>query len=165
MSMSRRSFGDFRYLCSELIEVERVDPASSERKKTTGNLEEIGRRTAVFLAEESYFSGCRVRLACRSRYLEGVVEACQKVKLLGFLIEVRLDFHSQGWPHWFTPEHLLTLNGMALRNSSEKTAKVPEKSLQAIRTFCTKNCIISAIRRRREPSESDGRQSRPAQAS
>jgi hypothetical protein len=136
---------DFRHLCSELIEVELL---GNECTKNVANLEEIGLRSAVFLAEQPYPRRGRVRLACKSRNLDGVVHSCRKDGVLGFVIEVRLDFHSRGWPQWFTPEHLLTLNAFGLGASPEKTAKDTEKSLRAIRAFCNKNFTASEKGRR-----------------
>ena len=75
----------------------------------TANLEEIGRDSAVVLAEAPIRRGTSLRMTCEAAKLSGVVRSCWFEPRLGFFIEVALDANSLWWPGWFTPHHLLAL--------------------------------------------------------
>ena len=72
----------------------------------SGNLEEIGERTAVVLSDAPIKDGSQVRIACKSHALKGVVKSCTFQAWLGFFVEVELDPDSQWSPSWFSPQHL-----------------------------------------------------------
>jgi hypothetical protein len=75
----------------------------------SGNLEEIGRRSALVLADAPIHSGAFVRITCGMEQLRGIVKSCSLKKPLGFFVEVDLNADSLWWPGWFTPQHLLAL--------------------------------------------------------
>ena len=95
-----------RHLCSELVSVACTD-GKGQSRALSGNLEEIGAASAVVLTESPIPRGTRVRVMCNVHQLKGLVESCRFVKLLGFVVEVRMDADSRWSPHWFTPQHLL----------------------------------------------------------
>jgi hypothetical protein len=75
----------------------------------SGNLEEIGRRSALVLTEAPICSGAFVRITCGMEQLRGIVKSCAFRQQLGFYVEVDLAPDSLWWPGWFTPQHLLAL--------------------------------------------------------
>ena len=93
-------------MCSEIVA---VTPCCGGMPKLvlTGNLEEIGERSAVILTEAPINRGVRVTVSCRAHQLKGLVKFCRFDKWLGFLVEVRLDRVSRWSTRWFTPQHLL----------------------------------------------------------
>lgn len=79
------------------------------RRNVTANLEEIGRRSALVLAESPVPRGSSVGITCGAQRLRGIVRSCSLSARLGFFIEVDLASDSLWWPGWFTPQHLLAL--------------------------------------------------------
>jgi hypothetical protein len=75
----------------------------------SGNLEEIGHRSALVLADAPIHSGASVRITCGMEQLRGIVKSCSLNQPLGFFLEVDLNADSLWWPGWFTPQHLLAL--------------------------------------------------------
>jgi hypothetical protein len=94
-----------RHLCSQLVSI--VCAAGS--RIVSGNLEEIGRRSALVLADAPIHSGASVRITCGMEQLRGIVKSCSLRRPLGFFVEVDLNPDSLWWPGWFTPQHLLAL--------------------------------------------------------
>ncbi len=82
---------------------------SAGHRIVSGNLEEIGRRSALVLADAPICSGALVRITCGMEQLRGIVKSCSFQKRLGFFVEVDLAPDSLWWPGWFTPQHLLAL--------------------------------------------------------
>jgi hypothetical protein len=94
-----------RILCSHLVSI----ACSAGHRIVSGNLEEIGRRSALVLAEAPICSGAFVRITCGMEQLRGIVKSCSFRQRLGFFVEVDLAQDSLWWPGWFTPQHLLAL--------------------------------------------------------
>jgi hypothetical protein len=78
-------------------------------RSVTANLEEIGRESALLLADAPIRRGTSVRITCGLEKLAGSVKSCSFSARLGFFIEVDLNSDSLWWPGWFTPQHLLAL--------------------------------------------------------
>ena len=75
----------------------------------TGNLEEIGERSAVVLVDKPIRRNSQVNIHCEAYNLRGIVQSCQFAEMLGYLVEVTLDIDSSWSPKWFTPKHLMCL--------------------------------------------------------
>jgi len=97
-----------RQLCSELVSVA-CPNQNGERTSVPGNLEEIGKFSALVLAEAEISKGTRVRVACESNELKGLVRSCTYEPSLGFFVEVKLDPESRWSQQWFKPKHLFGL--------------------------------------------------------
>ena len=80
-----------------------------------GNLEEIGKRTALVLTEAQVPAGSRLHIACKSHVLRGMAKSCRFHSGLGYLVEVRLAPASRWSREWFAPEHLVTFREEQLR--------------------------------------------------
>lgn len=93
-----------RHLCSQLVSI-----ACGGSRSVSGNLEEIGRASALVLVDAPIRSGVSVRISCGIEQLRGIVKACQFRRRLGFYVEIDLAPDSLWWPGWFTPQHLLAL--------------------------------------------------------
>jgi hypothetical protein len=111
----REHLPDLRHLCSELVSI--VFPSDKRNPRAlSGNLEEIGEHTAVVLSDAPIKGGSKVRIACQTHALKGVVKSCTFQQWLGFFVEVELDADSQWSPAWFSPQHLFApspKNGVA----------------------------------------------------
>jgi hypothetical protein len=94
-----------RHLCSQLVSI----VCSAGDRIVPGNLEEIGRASALVLADAPIRSGASVRITCGMEQLRGIVKTCSFNRQLGFFVEVDLAPDSLWWPGWFTPQHLLAL--------------------------------------------------------
>jgi len=95
-----------RNWCSELVSVVCVD-RNGGSKFITGNLEEIGERSALVLTEAPIPSASRVHIVCSSHVLRGLTKACEFDRLLGYFIEIELAPASRWSRQWFSPRHLL----------------------------------------------------------
>jgi hypothetical protein len=118
----REHLPDLRHLCSELVS---IVFASDKRTPLalSGNLEEIGERTAVVLSDAPIKGGSKVRIACKTHALRGVVKSCKFQAWLGFFVEVELDPDSQWSPAWFSPQHLFA---PAPKNQVSPAARPPK---------------------------------------
>jgi len=101
----REHLPDLRHLCSELVSIVFASGKRTQRA-LSGNLEEIGERTAVVLSDAPIKGGSKVQIACQTHALKGVVKSCKFQDWLGFFVEVELDADSQWSPAWFSPQHL-----------------------------------------------------------
>jgi len=63
----------------------------------------------LVLAEAEIPKGTRVRVACESNELKGLVRSCTYEPSLGFFVEVKLDPESRWSQQWFMPKHLFGL--------------------------------------------------------
>lgn len=126
-----------RRLCSELVSVARLH-GSGWWQAITGNLEEIGERSALILTESAIPRGSKVRVKREGHVLKGVVESCTFDELLGFFVDVRLDWESRWSEQWFAPHHLFDLCS-SLRSYSYPPAKVPEKNVLTSSAHTVKN--------------------------
>lgn len=97
---------EWRHLCSELVSIA-CACGDGLCRAVSANLEEIGERSALLLADAPIESSLKVLITCEAYNLRGVVKSCTFHGPLGFFVEVLLDADS-GWsPMWFTPQHLL----------------------------------------------------------
>jgi hypothetical protein len=111
----REHLPDLRHLCSELVSIVFASDKRSPRALSC-NLEEIGERTAVVLSDAPIRGGSKVRIACKTHALKGVVKSCTFQDWLGFFVEVELDPDSRWSPAKFSPQHLFApseKNGVA----------------------------------------------------
>ena len=132
-----------RHLCSELVSV--VRPSKIGQPRTiTGNLEEIGERSAVVLLETALSIGVRVRVKTKGGTLRGVVRAWAGEPLLGFFVEIALSRESRWSEKWFAPEHLLKVPSARLRSSPEAAPQVTEKILRVLPTQLHGLCLASS---------------------
>jgi hypothetical protein len=99
-----------RHLCSELVSIARLN--SYCLRPISGNLEEIGESSAVVLVEDAIPLGTKIRIACETSELIGVVRAWTLDRSLGFFVEVGLDPASSWSAKWFAPKHLLAFCGL-----------------------------------------------------
>jgi hypothetical protein len=97
---------EWRHLCSELVSIA-CAAGDGFYRAMTGNLEEIGERSALLLADSPIRSSLKVLISCDTYCLRGVVKSCTFEQHLGFMVEVMLDPDSCWSPVWFTPKHLL----------------------------------------------------------
>lgn len=118
-----------RNLCSELVSIDRLADGGAPQA-LVGNLEEIGQRTALILANEAVCPGTRVLVKGKGNELKGSVRSCHFDQVLGFFIDIGLDAETRWSEKWFVPEHLLRLCP-ALGCFTDLPHKVPEKFLQA----------------------------------
>ena len=95
-----------RHWCSELVSLIRMEK-SRPPEVIPANLEEIGKRTAVVLTEDSVPIGAKLQITCKGHRLKGIAESCRFDELLGFFVQIRLARKSRWNPSRFTPEHLL----------------------------------------------------------
>ena len=99
-----RNHKHYRHLCSELVSI-----LCGCGRLISGNLEEIGERSALVLVDSPIRCSSRISIACDTYNLRGVVQSCTFSDLLGYLVEVTLDVDSCWSPRWFTPKHMMTL--------------------------------------------------------
>jgi hypothetical protein len=83
-----------------------------------GNLEEIGERSALVLAESPLPVASRVHIACREHVLRGVVASCEFDRELGHFVEIEFAPASRWSRRWFAPRHLLVRREFELRLSA-----------------------------------------------
>jgi hypothetical protein len=119
-----------RHLCSELVSIARVSD-SKGTQAMTGNLEEIGERSALILTSEAVAPGTKVRVTGEQNELRGSVRSCVFDQILGFFVDIMLDVETRWSEKWFRPQHLLRLCP-ALGPFTENSYKVPEKLLLAL---------------------------------
>jgi hypothetical protein len=100
---------DLRNLCSELVSIVFASGKRAKRE-LSANLEEIGERTAVVLADAPIRGGARVEIACQAHALKGTVKSCTFQNWLGFYVEIELDEDSHWSPTWFSPKHLFAIS-------------------------------------------------------
>lgn len=101
-----RKHRQWRHLCSELVSIV-CACGDGFHRAIYGNLEEIGERSALLLADVPIRSSNKVLITCEAYSLRGIVKSCTFDRHLGFLVEVMLDADSLWSPLWFTPQHLL----------------------------------------------------------
>jgi len=97
---------EWRHLCSELVSIA-CAAGDGLFRAVSANLEEIGERSALLLADAPIRSSLKVLITCEAYHLRGVVKSCTFQGPLGFFVEVVLDPDSLWSPVWFTPKHLL----------------------------------------------------------
>jgi len=106
-----------RHWCSELVAVVNVT-RRGVAESVTGNLEEIGERSALVLAECPLPVASRVHIACREHVLRGVTRSCKFHRELGYFLEIDLAPASRWSRRWFAPLHLLLRREFQLRLSA-----------------------------------------------
>ena len=106
-----------RNWCSELVAIVNVT-RKGVAESVPGNLEEIGERSALVLAESPLPLGSRVHIACRRHILRGVITRCELHQQLGYFVEVEFAPASRWSQHWFSPQHLLLTRDFELRLSA-----------------------------------------------
>ncbi len=99
-----RNHTEKRHLCSELVSI-----LCGCGRLITGNLEEIGERSALVLVDTPIRRNSQVNIRCETYNLRGAVRSCRFAGVLGYLVEVTLDIDSTWSPRWFTPKHLMCL--------------------------------------------------------
>lgn len=104
-----RKHPERRHLCSELVSI-----LCEKGRLVSGNLEEIGERTALVLVDAPIRCHTHIRIACEDNNLRGIVQSCTLAAMLGYVVEVALDFDSRWSPGFFTPKHLLDLMGYSI---------------------------------------------------
>jgi hypothetical protein len=92
--------------CSELVSVVWIN-RNGGSESITGNLEEIGERSALLLTESPVPAGSRVHIVCRTHVLRGLTTTCEFDTLLGYFIAIELAPASRWSRQWFSPRHLL----------------------------------------------------------
>lgn len=97
-----------RLLCSDLVSIARRSGRGA-LQAIRGNLEEIGERSALVLADAAIAPGTSVTVACEAHELKGIIKSCRCERLLGFFVEVQLTPEYRQSERWFTPEHVLRL--------------------------------------------------------
>ncbi len=95
-----------RHWCSELIAIINVT-RRGVAKSITGNLEEIGERSALVFSESPLPVGSRVHIACRKHILKGATTTCEFHEELGYFLEIELAPASRWSRRWFEPLHFL----------------------------------------------------------
>ena len=106
-----------RHWCSELVAVVNVT-RRGVAESVAGNLEEIGERSALVLAECPLPVASRVHIACREHVLRGVTRSCEFHRALGYFVEIEFAPASRWSPRWFAPLHLLLRREFELRLSA-----------------------------------------------
>jgi hypothetical protein len=106
-----------RNWCSELVAIVSVS-RRGVAESVTGNLEEIGERSALVLTECPLPMGSRVHIACRSHVLKGAITSCEFHHELGYFVEIELAPASRWSRRWFSPRHLLLRREFQLRLSA-----------------------------------------------
>ncbi len=101
-----RNHSQQRHVCSQLVSV-----LCNCGRLISGNLEEIGERSALVLVDSPIRCSSQISIACDQHNLHGIVKSCVFTGLLGYLVEVTLDPDSCWSPRWFTPKHLFDLFG------------------------------------------------------
>jgi hypothetical protein len=84
----------------------------------TGNLEEIGERSALVLTERPLPMASRAHIACREHILRGVITSCEFHSELGYFVEIEFAPASRWSRYWFSPLHLLVRREFQLRLSA-----------------------------------------------
>jgi hypothetical protein len=95
-----------RNWCSELVSLIRV-ARGGRTESVVGNLEEIGKRSALVLTDSPMAIESRVEIACSSHVLRGITKSCTRDHALGYFIEIEFTRASNWSPQWFSPQHLL----------------------------------------------------------
>jgi hypothetical protein len=103
--------------CSELVTVVNVT-RRGVAEPVTGNLEEIGERSALVLTECPLPVASRVHVTCREHVLRGVTKSCEFHSELGYFVEIEFAPASRWSRHWFSPSHLLPSSEFQLRLSA-----------------------------------------------
>jgi hypothetical protein len=106
-----------RNWCSELVSVVNVT-RRGVAEPVTGNLEEIGERSALVLTESPLPIASRVHIACREHVLRGVITSCEFDRELGYFAEIEFAPASRWSRRWFSPRHLLARREFELRLSA-----------------------------------------------
>jgi hypothetical protein len=106
-----------RNWCSELVSLVNVT-RRGVAESVIGNLEEIGERSALVLAECPLPVGSRVHIACREHVLRGATTGCAFHSELGYFVEIALAPASRWSRRWFSPRHLLLRREFQLRLSA-----------------------------------------------
>jgi hypothetical protein len=106
-----------RNWCSELVALVNVS-RRGVAESVTGNLEEIGERSALVLTECPLPTGSRVHMVCRQHMLRGVTISCELHRELGYFIEIELAPASRWSRRWFSPQHLLPRRELQMRLSA-----------------------------------------------
>ena len=106
-----------RHWCSELVAIVNVT-RRGVAKSVSGNLEEIGKSSALVLTESPLAVGSRVHIACRSHVLKGATTSCKFHHALGYFLEIQLAPASRWSRRWFSPRHLLLRRELQLRLSA-----------------------------------------------
>jgi hypothetical protein len=95
--------------------------AGRDSRSIPGNLEAIGERRVLVLAEEPLKRGTEIRINADSHVLSGIVECCNAEAPLGFFLEIRLKRESRWSEQWFKPKHLLAV-GVPKKNENSTKA-------------------------------------------
>jgi hypothetical protein len=95
-----------RNWCSELVTVVWLNRSGSS-EAITGNLEEIGERSALVLTESPIPIASRVHIICGNHVLRGLTKTSELDRLLGYFIAIELAPASRWSRQWFAPRHLL----------------------------------------------------------
>jgi hypothetical protein len=111
------SFSTHPYLCSELVSI-----ASASSPAVQGNLEAIGRWSALVLIETSVRRNTEVSIHTKDHILKGIVEWCSFDYPLGCYVEIRLKRESRWSKSWFRPQHLLALQPRTDEANSKRCA-------------------------------------------
>ena len=106
-----------RHWCSELVAIVNVT-RRGVAESVPGNLEEIGKRSALVLADYPLAIASRVHIACREHVLRGVTRSCEFHRALGYFMEIELAPASRWSRRWFSPRHLLLRSEVQLRLSA-----------------------------------------------
>jgi hypothetical protein len=106
-----------RNWCSELVSIVNVTRRGVSQS-VTGNLEEIGERSAVVLTDCPLPVASRVHIACREHVLRGITKSCELHRELGYFVEIELAPASRWSRRWFSPLHLLPRREFQLRLSA-----------------------------------------------
>jgi hypothetical protein len=103
--MAKQYTGE-RNWCSELVSILNVT-RRGVTESGPGNLEEIGKHSALVLTERPLAVGSRVHIACRNHVLRGATMSCEFHRELGYFLEIRLAPASRWTRRWFSPKHLM----------------------------------------------------------
>jgi hypothetical protein len=106
-----------RNWCSELVSAVRPN-GSGLPESIRGNLEEIGKYSALVLTESPVPIESRVHIACNVHILRGITSSCTFHRELGYFIEIELTPASRWSPQWFSPQHLVSVREHRLGRSA-----------------------------------------------
>ena len=110
--------GEWRYLCSELVEVD-YETAPGNFLKLDGNLEEIAPTGAILLLEVSVRRGNALTFRAQNRRLRGVVDSWLYEPPLGYFVTVRFEEGCEWREEDFRPAHILKLPRATRARSQE----------------------------------------------
>ena len=99
---------DWRYLCSEMVEVD-YETTPGTVLKLDANLEEIAPNRAILLLEVSVRRGNALSFRAQGRRLRGVVESWLYEPPLGYFVTVRFEDGYEWREEQFRPQHTLKL--------------------------------------------------------